>query len=339
MTFHPAKQRLAMRRPATRRHLLALAAALCASAILPAQAQPAAWPAKPVKLVVGYAAGGATDVIARIVAVKLGEQLGQPVVVDNRAGANSNVGAEVVAHAPADGYTLYVYTIANTINASLYDRLGYDPQKDFEPIGLIAKVPNILVVNAALPIRSVADYVQFARASRDGITFASSGSGSSIHLSGEMFKMVARLNMLHVPFRGSAPAVNDLLGGQVQSMFDNAPSALPHVKGGKLRAIAVTSAQRLPQLPDVPTLAESGFPGFDVQSWFGLAAPAGTPRPVVDRLNAELAKVLAHAEVRQRLQGLAATPEPGTPAQMRSLIAADIKRWHEVVKLSGARAE
>lgn len=323
----------------SRRHLLALAAGIACATALPLQAQPDAWPTRPIKLVVGYAAGGATDVIARLVAVKLGERLGQPVVVDNRAGANSNVGAEVVAKSPPDGYTLYVFTIANTINASLYGKLGYDPQKDFEPIGLIAKIPNILVVNNNLPIKSIADYVRFAKASKDGITFASSGSGSSIHLSGEMFKMQAKLNMLHVPYRGSAPAVTDLLGGQVQSMFDNTPSALPHVQGGRLRAIAITSAKRSPLLPDVPTVAESGFPGFDVQSWFGLAAPAGTPKPVIDRLNAELNQVLAAPELRQRFQDLAASPEPGTPAQMRSFAAAEIQRWREVVKTSGAKAE
>lgn len=329
---------------APRRRLLAFAAALSLAAglALPLHAQPsaqAAWPTKPIKLVVGYAAGGATDVIARIIALKLGEQLGQPMVVDNRAGANSNVGAEVVAKSVPDGYTLYVYTIANTINASLYDKLGYDPQKDFEPIGLIARIPNILVVNPKLPVKTLADYIRFAKASQDGITFASSGSGSSIHLSGEMFKMQARLNMLHIPYRGSAPAVTDLLGGQVQSMFDNTPSALPHVKAGRLRAIAITSAQRSPLLPEVPTVAESGFPGFDVQSWFSLAAPAGTPRPVIERLNSALNKVLAAPDVRQRLQDLAATPEPGTPEQLRRLIAAETKRWHDVVKQSGAKAE
>ena len=329
MTFHNT----------SRRRLLALAAFLTCSAALPLQAQPSAWPAKPIKLVVGYAAGGATDVIARIIAVKVGEQLGQSVIVDNRSGANSNVGAEIVARSPGDGYTLYVYTIANTINASLYDKLSYDPLKDFEPIGLIAKIANILVVNPKLPIKSVAEYVQFAKESPNGITFASSGSGSSIHLSGEMFKMVAKLNMLHVPYRGSAPAVTDLLGGQVQSMFDNTPSALPHVREGKLRAIAITSAQRSPLLPEVPTVAESGFPGFEVQSWFGLAAPAGTLRPVVDRLNSELGKVLTNPDVRQRLLNLAANPAPGTPEQMRSFAAAEIKRWHDVVKLSGAKAE
>ncbi len=324
--------------PLMRRQLLALAAGLFVAAPN-VHAQPPAWPARPVKLVVGYAAGGATDVIARLVAVKLGEQLGQPVLVDNRAGANSNLGAEVVAKSPPDGYTLYVYTIANTINASLYGKLGYDPQKDFEPIGLIAKIPNILVVNNSLPIKSVADYERFARESKNGITFASAGSGSSIHLSGEIFKMQAKLNMLHVPYRGSAPAVTDLLGGQVQSMFDNTPSALPHVLAGRLRAIAITSARRSPLLPDVPTIAESGFPGFDVQSWFGLAAPAGTPQPVIDRLNTELNKVLNSPDLRRRFQEMAATPEPGTPAQMRAFATAEMQRWREVVKVSGAKVE
>ena len=325
---------------APRRRLLALAAAAIAcTATLPLQAQTTGWPSKPVKLVVGYAAGGATDVIARLVAVKLGDQLGQPVVVDNRAGANSNVGAETVARAPADGYTLYVYTIANTINATLYPKLGYDPVKDFEPIGMIAKIPNILVVNPKLPIKNLADYVRYAKETKDGITFASSGSGSSIHLSGEMFKMQSKLKMLHVPYRGRAPAVTDLLGGQVDSMFDNTPSALPHVQAGKLRAIAITSAQRSPLLPDVPTLAESGFAGFDVQSWFGLAAPAGTPRAVIEQVNTALNKVLAQPEVRTRLQELAATPDGGTPDKMRQFAAAEIKRWREVVKESGASAE
>ena len=323
----------------SRRSWLALAAALACGLALPAQAQSPAWPSKPVRLVVGYLAGGATDVVARIVAAKLSEQLGQAVVVDNRAGANSNLSAELVAHSPADGYTLYVYSIAQTINATLYPKLGYDPQKDFEPIGLIAKIPNILVVNPKLPVKTVADYIRFAKESRDGITFASAGSGSSIHLSGELFKMHTAIHMLHVPYRGSAPAVTDLIGGQVESMFDNAPSSLPHVKAGRLRAIAITSATRSPLLPDLPTIAESGLPGFDVQSWFGLAAPAGTPRPIIERLNAELGKLLAAPDVRQRLQELAALPEPGTPAQMRAFIAQELKRWGEVVKQSGAKPE
>lgn len=293
MTSHPA-----------RRRFLALAAALAFGGALPPQAFADTFPAKPVKLVVGYAAGGATDVISRLLAVQLGEQTGQSFIVDNRSGANSNVGAELVARAPADGYTLYLYTIANTINVSLYDRLGYDPQKDFEPIGLIAKIPNILVVNPKLPIASVADYVRFAREQPRGITFASSGSGSSIHLSGEMFKMVSKSNMLHVPYRGSAPAVADLLGGQVESMFDNTPSALPHVQARRLRAIAITSATRSPLLPDVPTFEESGVKGYAADAWYGLLAPAGTPPDIVARLtriSGEFSRAPATAE---KLRGL-----------------------------------
>ena len=302
-------------------------------------AHEANWPTKPIKLVVGYAAGGATDVVARLVANKMGGELGQSIIVDNRTGANSNVGAEIVARAPADGYTLYVYTIANTINASLYNKLGYDPIKDFEPIGMMAKIPNLLVVNPSLPIHSVQDYIKYAKESKDGITFASSGSGSSIHLSGEMFKMKTGLNMLHVPYRGSAPAVSDLLGGQVQSMFDNSPSSMPHVKAGKLRALAITSKERSPLLPDVPTIAESGFPGFEVQSWFGLSAPAGTPDAVIKRLNTALNTALKDPTIKQRLADLVATTAPGTPDDMRKFVASELKGWNEVVKASGAKAD
>lgn len=318
---------------------LGMLAALNATLAAPAIANETNWPTKPIKLVVGYAAGGATDVVARLVATRMGTELGQPVVVDNRTGANSNVGAELVARAPADGYTLYVFTIANTINATLYNKLGYDPAKDFEPIGLIAKIPNLLVVNPSLPVQSVQEYIKFAKESKDGITFASSGSGSSIHLSGEMFKMKTGLNMLHVPYRGSAPAVSDLLGGQVQSMFDNSPSAMPHVKAGKLRALAITSKERSPLLPDVPTVAESGFPGFEVQSWFGMSAPAGTPAPVIKRLNAALNTALNDPAIKQRLVDMVATSSPGTPDDMRKFVTSELKGWNEVVKASGAKAD
>lgn len=329
-------------KPLFRRRQAALAAlALAACSLLPAAARAQApdWPQKPIRLVVGYAAGGATDVIARLLATPLGEALGQPVVVDNRAGANSNLGAQAVATAPADGYTLYVFTIANTINASLYSKPGYDAVKDFEPIGLIAKIPNLLVVNPSLPVKTVQEYIDFARQSPNGLTFASSGSGSSIHLSGEMFKMKTGIQMLHVPYKGSAPAVTDLLGGQVQSMFDNSPSALPHVKAGKLRAVAITSAERSRLLPDVPTIAESGLPGFEVHSWFGLAAPAGTPQAVLTKIHAALQQALAKPEVTQRLTDMVATPVPGTSEDMRALVASEIAAWREVVKAAGVRAE
>lgn len=318
---------------------LGMVAAVHATLATPALANEPNWPTKPIKLVVGYAAGGATDVMARLVATRMATELGQSVVVDNRTGANSNVGAELVARSAPDGYTLYVFTIANTINATLYNKLAYDPAKDFEPIGLIAKIPNLLVVNPALPVQSVQQYIKFAKESKDGITFASSGSGSSIHLSGELFKMKTGLNMLHVPYRGSAPAVADLLGGQVQSMFDNSPSAMPHVKAGKLRALAITSKERSPLLPDVPTIAESGFPGFEVQSWFGMSAPAGTPAPVIKRLNTALNTALNDPAIKQRLVELVATASPGSPDDMRKFVASELKSWSEVVKASGAKAD
>lgn len=324
----------------SKKGLLSLFAAVITATSLSAVAQTsAAWPTKPIKIIVGYSAGGATDVLTRLVSVNMSATLGQSILVENKPGANSNVGAELVARSPADGYTLYAFSIANTINATLYPNLSYDPIKDFEPIGMIAKIPNILVVNPNLPVKTVAEYVRYAKASKDGVTFASSGSGSSIHLSGEMFKMQAKIQMLHIPYKGSAPAVTDLLGGQVESMFDNAPSALPHIKAGKLRALAVTSAQRSPFLPDVPTIAESGYPGFDVQSWFALVAPAGTPKPIIAQLNAALNKALNAPEVRQRMQELAATPEPGTPEKMAAFEVSEVKRWREVVKESGAKAE
>ena len=320
--------------------LVSLFAAIAALMAVPTFAQSSnACPTKPIKIIVGYSAGGATDVLTRLVSVNMGNTLGQSIVVENRPGANSNVGAEIVAHSAPDGYTLYAFSIANTINATLYPKLSYDPIKDFEPIGMIAKIPNILVVNPGLPVKTVAEYVRYAKDSKDGVTFASSGSGSSIHLSGEMFKMQSKIQMLHIPYKGSAPAVTDLLGGQVESMFDNAPSALPHIQSGKLRPIAVTSAQRSPFLPEVPTISESGYPGFDVQSWFALVAPAGTPKPIIKQLNAALNKALNSPEVRQRLQDLAATPEPGTPEKMAAFEATEVKRWREVVKASGAKAE
>ena len=324
----------------SKKGLISFFATLTTLMAMPTLAQTTnAWPTKPIKIIVGYSAGGATDVLARLVSVGMGNTLGQSIVVENRPGANSNVGAEIVARSTPDGYTLYAFSIANTINATLYPNLNYDPIKDFEPIGMIAKIPNILVVNPNLPVKTLAEYVRYAKDAKDGVTFASSGSGSSIHLSGEMFKMQAKIQMLHIPYKGSAPAVTDLLGGQVESMFDNAPSALPHIKAGKLRPIAVTSAQRSPFLPDVPTIAESGYPGFDVQSWFALVAPAGTPKSIITQLNAALNKALNSPEVRQRMQELAATPEPGSPEKMAAFEASEIKRWRDVVKASGAKAE
>ncbi len=316
-------------------------AAAVIGALVSATAQAAKpYPERPVTLVVGYAAGGATDIVARLMAKSLSEELGQTIVVENKTGANSNIGAEIVSRAAPDGYTLYVGSIANTINRTLYSQLNYDFVRGFEPVGLLATIPNILVVNPKLPIKTVQEYVAYAKTHPGKLTCASSGSGSSIHLSCELFKMQTGTDILHVPYRGSGPAVADLLGGQVDSMFDNLPSSLPHVQAGKLRAIGVTSPQRLPSAPDTPTLAESGLAGFDVESWFGLMAPAGTPKPVIERLNQAMNKALASPALQASYQqsGFYAPPQPNTPETYARKIASEIDKWGKVVKSANLKA-
>ncbi|ARP87801.1 Bug family tripartite tricarboxylate transporter substrate binding protein [Bordetella genomosp. 9] len=317
-----------------------LAASLLALAASLAQTGPAVaasdsrYPARPVTLVVGYAAGGATDIVARLAAKALTETLGQPFVVENRAGANSNIGAEAVYRAAPDGYTLYVGSIANTINQTLYPDLPYAFDKGFAPIGMLATVPNILVVNPKVPANNVAEYIALARKNPGKVTCASSGAGSSIHMSCEMFKLATGTEILHVPYRGSGPAVTDLMGGQVDSMFDNMPSALPHVRAGKLRALGVTSPQRAPFAPDVPTLSESGVKDFSVQSWFGLVAPKGTPQPVIDRLNEALNQILRSDAIKTAYEkgGFVMPPQPNTPAAFQSWIDEETGKWAKVVK-------
>ncbi len=316
-------------------------AAAVIGALVSATAQAAKpYPERPVTLVVGYAAGGATDIVARLMAKSLSEELGQTIVVENKTGANSNIGAEIVSRAAPDGYTLYVGSIANTINRTLYSQLNYDFVRGFEPVGLLATIPNILVVNPKLPVKTVQEYVAYAKTHPGKLTCASSGSGSSIHLSCELFKMQTGTDILHVPYRGSGPAVADLLGGQVDSMFDNLPSSLPHVQAGKLRAIGVTSPQRLPSAPDTPTLAESGLAGFDVESWFGLMAPAGTPKPVIERLNQAMNKALASPALQASYQqsGFYAPPQPNTPETYARKIASEIDKWAKVVKSANLKA-
>jgi len=302
---------------------------------------PSKYPNHPVTMVVGYAAGGATDIVARLLAKSLTQELGQTFVVENRTGANSNIGAETVTRAAPDGYMLYVGSIANTINMTLYSKLNYDVNKDFAPVGMMASVPNILVVNPKVPINTVKEYIAYAKAHPGKLTCASSGSGSSIHLSCELFKMETGTDILHVPYRGSGPAVADLLGGQVDSMFDNMPSSLPHVRAGKLRALGVTSQQRVPFAPDVPTLAESGLPGFSVESWFGLMAPAGTPPAVIERLNTALNKALKDPDLRAVYEksGFVLPPEDNSPKAFGAFIAAETTKWAKVVKTANLKAE
>ena len=317
------------------RLLLALfvaAIACCASA--------QTYPAKPIRLVVPFPPGGTTDILARDVGQKLTEAWGQPVVVDNRPGAAGNVGSDIVAKSAPDGYTLEMCTVStHAINPSLYSNIPYDHIKDFAPVILVARVPNVLEVNPGVPVYTVADLIKLAKEKPGQLNFASSGSGTSIHLSGELFKTMTGVSMVHVPYKGSAPAITDLMGGQVQLMFDNLPSSLQQIKAGKLRAIAVTSAQRSPALPDTPTIVESGVPGFEATSWFGVLAPAGTPPAIISKLNAEIDKWLQSAPGKAQLLEQGALPAGGTPEQFAAYIRAETEKWAKVVKASGAKVD
>ncbi len=305
----------------------------------PAAAQ-GAYPTKPVTIVVPFSAGGTTDILARVVGQAISGDLGQTVIIDNKPGAGGNIGAAAVARAPADGYTLLMGTVGtHAINEALYKKLPFDPTKDFAPLSRVAMVPNVLVVPVALPYKSVADIIAAAKAQPGKLTYASSGIGTSIHLSGELFKSMTGTEILHVPYKGSSPALTDLLGGQVMMMFDNLPSAMQHIRGGKLRALAVTAAKRSPELPDVPTVAEAGVKGFEATSWFGLFAPAGTPPQVVSKLNAAIVKALGSAEVKKKLSEQGAEPHPEKPEQFAAFIRAESAKWTKVVRDSGATAE
>ncbi len=314
------------------------------AATVPVFAQ-GAWPAKPVRIVVPFAPGGTTDILARAVAPELSKAFGQTFVVENRAGAAGNLGADIVAKSPADGYTLLMGTVGtHGINKSLYSKLPYDPQKDFAPITLVAGVPNVMVMNTetakTLGINSVPDFIRYAKSHPGKLNMASSGSGTSIHLAGELFKSMTGVFMTHIPYTGSGPALLGLLSGQVDVMFDNLPSALPHVKGGKLKAFAVTSAQRSGAMPELPTIEEAGqLKGFEASSWFGLLAPAGTPADVVSRLQQETSKALNSPAIKEKLLAQGAIPSGNTPAEFTGLIDAEIRKWAPVVKASGAKVD
>ena len=298
------------------------------------------YPSKPVRFVVPFAPGGTTDVLARLVGEKLSASLGQQFVVDNKPGAGGNVGTAQVAKAEPDGYTLLMGTVGtHAINASIYPSLPYDPVQDFAPVTLVATVPNVLVVNLEVPANSVAELIALAKEKPGELNFASSGNGSSIHLSGELFKAMTGVDIVHVPYKGSGPAVVDLLGGQVEMMFDNLPSSAPHIKAGKLRPLGVTSKERSPTLPDVPTIAEAGVPGYEALSWFGVLVPAGTPDAVVTRLQQEIAKILADPAMRERFAELGAVPVGDTPAEFAAFIGSETAKWADVVQKAGITLE
>lgn len=314
----------------------ALAAALvCANAV--AQG----YPSRPMRLIVPYPPGGPLDIMARAIGQKLTEAWSQPVVVDNRAGAGGNIGADLVAKSPADGYTLLMGAVAtHAINPSLYAKVPYDPVKDFAPVALVAQVPNILVVNPSVPARTVPELIELARARPGYLNFGSGSTGSTGHLAGELFNTMAGVKMVHIPYKGGAPAMADLLAGQVQLMFDNLANALPHVKAGKLRALAVTTLARSPAVPDLPTIAESGLPGFDLTTWFGIMVPAGTPPDIVTRLNTEIVRALNAKDMRERLEKMGAeVPADNTPEHFAAFIRSEAAKYAKVVRQSGAKVE
>ena len=323
-----------MKRVAT--WMLGAAFALLAAGVAGAQS----WPAKPIRWIVPFAPGGTTDILARTISDKLTIALGKPVIVENNPGAGGGVGAVQTAKAAPDGYTIMGGTIStHAINASLYKTLPYDPIKDFTPITLIARVPNLLVVNPDVPAKNVKELIALMKANPSKYTFASSGNGTSQHLSGELFKSMAGVDMQHIPYKGSPAALQDVVSGQVTMTFDNITTAWPLAKAGKLRALAVTTAKRSPIAPDVPTLAEAGLAGYEIGSWQGVFAPAGTPVDVVKRLNTEIVKIINMPDVREKLVGLGAEPVGNTPDEFAALVKGEVVKWAAVVKQSGARVD
>ena len=314
---------------------IAIAAAL--SIIAPAYAQ--TYPSKPVRIVIGFPPAGATDVVARTVSEKLAEALAQPVIVDNRPGAASNIGAELVAKAPKDGYTLFLGTVSTSVNPSLYRKLAYDPMRDFTPVTQVTGTPFMFVVHPSLPARSVKEFIALARGKPGELNYGSAGSGSGAHLFVEMFASMAKVKLQHIPYKGAAPAATAILSGETIFMFENIVTVWPLARAGKLRALGVTTARRSAAAPEVPTIAEAGVPGYDANAWFGIFAPTGTPQAIVDRLNAEIVKIVKLPETRERFLSLGAEPAGTSAAEFGAFFKNEVAKWAKVVKESGAKVE
>jgi tripartite-type tricarboxylate transporter receptor subunit TctC len=321
-----------------RRRFLHLVAGAGALPVVSPIAGAQTYPARPVRLVIGYAAGGGTDITARLIAQWLSERLGQQFVVENRAGAATNIGTEAVVHAPADGYTLLLAHTANAINATLYEKLNFNFIRDIVPVAAIMRVPGVMVVNPSLPAKTVSEFIAYAKANPGKINMGSGGAGGPDHMSGELFKTMTGVNMLHVPYRGLSPALTDLLGGQVQVIFSSLPAAIEYIKNDKLRALAVTTATRFEGMPDIPTVGDT-VPNYEASQWYGVVAPKNTPAEVVDKLNGEINAALADPKMKARLADLGGTLLPGSPAVFGKLIADETEKWAKVVRTSGARAD
>jgi tripartite-type tricarboxylate transporter receptor subunit TctC len=301
-------------------------------------ARAADYPTKSVKFVVPYTPAGTTDVLARIVAQWLTDKLGQSFYIENKPGAGNNMGTDFVVQAPPDGYTMLLVNPANGINATLYKNLGFNFVRDIAPVAGLVRTPNVMEVTNSLPVKSVAEFIAYCKANPGKLNMASSGSGTSVHLSGELFKSMTGCDMVHVPYKGAGPALIDLIGGQVHVLFDNLPSSVAHIKAGKVRALAVTSQEREPSMPDLPTVGET-VPGYEATAWFGIGMPKNTPRDVVEKVNAEVNRALADPKMRDRLAELGGRPIAGTPADFGKIIAAETAKWEKVVNASGAKVE
>jgi tripartite-type tricarboxylate transporter receptor subunit TctC len=324
---------------ASRRAAIGLAAIGLSALIWPAGAASALdYPTRPVRFVVGYPAGGATDIIARLIGQRLSDRFGQQFVIENKPGAGNNIGTEAVVNAEPDGYTVLLVNPANFINASLYTNLKFNFIRDIAPVASFTRVPNVMTVNREVPASTVAEFIAYVKANPGKVNMASSGNGTSVHLSGELFMAMSGVKMLHVPYRGAAPAITDLLGGRVQVIFDNMPSIIGHIQSGNLRALAVTTAVRSPQLPDVPSIAET-VPGYEASALFGMGAPKKTPPEIIEKLNREINAVLAEPEIRKRLIELGGEPLVGPPDAFGAMIAAETAKWAKVVEFAGVRIE
>ena len=324
--------------PISRRQYLRLAAGFAGVPVFARKASAQVYPARPVRIIVGFAPGGASDITARLMAQWLTDQLGQQFIVENRPGAGTNIGTEAVINAAPDGYTLLLVSVANTVNATLYEKLNFDFLHDIVPVAGLVRGPLVMDLALSVPAKTVPEFIAYARANPGKINMASAGNGTPSHMAGELFKLSTGLDLVHVPYRGAAPALTDVLAGQVQLLFDNLPTSLEHIRAGKVRALAVTTAERSPAVPDLPTVAEF-VPGYEVSSWFGIGAPRGTPAAVIDKPNSTINDGLADPRLQARIAEMASVPLRLSPTQFATLIVAEAAKWARVVKLSGARAD